>query len=81
MDYDAKNDYPEYEPPIIHNRRKYDDSPMKFDTTINIGNVISFVALIITILIAYNGIVSRMINMENKVDLMWSKFAIELRKE
>jgi steroid 5-alpha reductase family enzyme len=54
---------------------------MKFDTTINIGNVISFVALIITILIAYNGIVSRMINMENKVDLMWSKFAIELRKE
>lgn len=80
--YNSENDYPVYDPPESPplKRRKTDDKLVFFDRSINIGNVVAFIALIIAMLTAYNGIISRMIVMENKVDMMWSKFEVGFRK-
>lgn len=46
----------------------------KFDWTINIGGIISFIILLITLLKMYIGLMSRFKSVEAKVDAMWEVF-------
>lgn len=51
----------------------------KFDKTINAGNLLTVLIVLGTLIGMYNGIIHRMDLMEQKVDLMWSRFSIELK--
>ena len=48
----------------------------KLDFTINIGNIISVVVLIIMLFQMNNKVVEQLTDMKLKVDLMWQTFSI-----
>jgi hypothetical protein len=51
----------------------------RFDKSINLGNIISMVALLITLFGFGMKILERMDSMETKVNLMWEQFSITLK--
>jgi len=52
------------------------DMRPKLDFTINIGNIISVVVLIIMLFQMNNKVVEQLTDMKLKVDLMWQTFSI-----
>jgi hypothetical protein len=51
---------------------------VKLDKTINIGTVIHLVGVVITVVVLYSGVITRLSALETKVDAMWSWFAQKL---
>jgi hypothetical protein len=53
----------------------------KLDFTINIGNVISIIVLIIMLIQMNNKVVEQLTDMKLKVDLMWQTFSITAKNK
>ena len=48
---------------------------MRLDRTISLGTVLHFVGVVVTLIVLYSGIVSRISALETRVETMWAWFA------
>lgn len=74
--------------PVVGERRSqatvsvgHNNGGVKFDATISLGHLISTAIFIVMLMTMYTNLVTKIENVQTKVDLMWQNFSVNLKTQ